>query len=70
MFKLGSQNNQLVRFMLHEKRAINRLTALTELGIQNLTARISDLRRAGYAVFDYHEVDMRGQVITNYYDGR
>ena len=37
MFKLGSQNNQLVRFILHEKRLVNRLNAFTELGIQNLT---------------------------------
>ena len=65
-FKLGSQNNQLVRFMFHENRSITRLTALTSLGIANLTARIADLRDAGYLVAGEIKVDMRGQKYVSY----
>jgi hypothetical protein len=66
MFKLGSQNNQLVRFLYHERRRVTRLNAATDLGIQNLTARIADLRKAGYQVNQTETVNMRGQVITEY----
>jgi hypothetical protein len=65
-FKLGSQNNQLVRFMFHEKRAITRLSALTGLGIANLTARITDLRDAGYQVDGVIKVDLRGRSYISY----
>ena len=65
-FKLGSQNNQLVRFMFHEKRSITRLSALTGLGIANLTARITDLRDAGYQVAGEYKVDMRGRKYISY----
>jgi hypothetical protein len=68
-FKLGSQNNQLVRFLFHEQRTINRINAAAELGIQNLTARIADLRKVGYPVYQSETVNMRGQIITNYYGG-
>lgn len=66
MFKLGSQNNQLVRFMFHERRAITRQTAMISLGIANLTARISDLRRAGYEIAVDTKVDMRGHEYASY----
>lgn len=69
-FKLGSQNNQLVRFLFHEGRAVSRLTAFTDLGVQNLTARIADLRRAGYIIGQVEDPDMRGKVITQYYGVR
>lgn len=65
-FKLGSQNNQLVRFMFHEKRSITRLSALTGLGIANLTARITDLRDAGYQVDGVFKTDMRGRKYISY----
>lgn len=65
-FKRGSQNNQLVRFMFHEKRSITRLGALTGLGIANLTARITDLRDAGYPVATDIKVDMRGKEYASY----
>lgn len=65
-FKRGSQNNQLVRFLFHERRNIDRTTASVELGIQNLTARIAELRKAGYQVAQLEQVNMRGQVITQY----
>jgi hypothetical protein len=66
-FKLGSQNNQLVRFIYHENRLVGRENAARELGIQNLTARIADLRAAGYDVKQTEIVNMRGQVITEYH---
>ena len=65
-FKLGSQNNQLVRFMFHEKRSVSRLSALTGLGIANLTARITDLRDAGYEVDTVIKTDMRGRQYASY----
>jgi helix-turn-helix protein len=65
-FKRGSQNNQLVRFMFHEKRSVSRLSALTGLGIANLTARITDLRDAGYEIDTEIKVDMRGQKYASY----
>lgn len=65
-FKLGSQNNQLVRFLFHEKRSISRLSALTGLGIANLTARITDLRDAGYEIDTIIKTDMRGRQYASY----
>jgi hypothetical protein len=65
-FKLGSQNNQLVRFLFHEKRSISRLSALTALGIANLTARITDLRDAGYEIDTVIKTDMRGRQYASY----
>ena len=65
-FKLGSQNNQLVRFLFHEKRSITRLSALTGLGIANITARISDLRAAGYQVASETRVDLAGRTYESY----
>lgn len=66
-FKLGSQNNQLVRFLFHERRAITRRTAMIDLGIANLTARITDLRKAGYVVESETKVDMRGHQYESYF---
>jgi hypothetical protein len=68
-FKRGSQNNQLVRFLFHERRAITRQTALISLGIANITARISDLRAAGYVIEVNTKVDMRGKSYASYVAG-
>jgi hypothetical protein len=65
-FKLGSQNNQLVRFLFHEKRSITRQTAMISLGIANLTARITELRDAGYQIDGTVKVDMRGHKYVAY----
>lgn len=65
-FKLGSQNNQLVRFLFHEKRTITRLSALTGLGIANLPARIQDLRDAGYEIETLTKTDLSGRPYASY----
>ena len=65
-FKLGSQNNQLVRFLFHEKRSITRVSALMGLDIANLTARITELRDAGYQIVGDIKVDMRGRKYVSY----
>ena len=66
MFKSGSQNHQLVRFLFHERRAITRQTAMISLGVANLTARIADLRKLGYNIVADEKVDMRGHVYASY----
>lgn len=50
MFKKSSQNSRLLRF-LKTGRDISANQAYDKFGIQNMTARVNDLRKAGYAVY-------------------
>lgn len=44
-----SQNQRILEYM-REHGSITQLEALTELGVMRLASRISELRRAGYAI--------------------
>lgn len=57
-FGSKSQNGKLLA-QFNQGRKVTRLTAM-HYGIQNLTARISDLRNAGYDIVCNWQTDMEG----------
>jgi len=65
MFKKSSQNSRLLRF-LKTGRDITANQAYDRFGIQNMTARINDLRKAGYAVYLNERVTGNGNTIRVY----
>lgn len=61
-----SQNTQILRHMLAGKD-ITRLGALVHYNIQNITARISELRDKGYDVRHRMRIDPRGSEYAEYF---
>lgn len=49
MFKAGSQNDRIVRYM-NEYGGITTMDAFMELGVTRLASRICEIRNEGYTV--------------------
>lgn len=65
MFKPGSQNDKLLTHLI-SGNSITRYEALLMFRVQNMTARISDLRAHGYDVQGTTKVDPNGQRYERY----
>ena len=61
-----SQNDTLLNYMANGK-GVSRLEALFSFSIQNITARIRDLRMAGVAVSTKLKRDPRGAEYAEYF---
>jgi hypothetical protein len=64
-FRPGSQNDKLVKH-LSAGNTITRYEAILMFRIQNITARMSDLFRAGYNVVTTVKTDPNGQTYAEY----
>ena len=62
----GMSQNQKILKMLHEGKKITRLKAM-HYGIMNLTARISELRNAGYDIRCRMRTDADGREYGEFY---
>ena len=60
-----SQQDKIIKHM-KRGRKLTRAQAMSDLGIANVTARISELRQAGYPVSDYWKTDKNrfGEAVT------
>jgi helix-turn-helix protein len=65
MFKPGSQNDLLLKHLLSGK-TITRYEAMLMFRVQNITARMSDLYKAGYDVKTTIRTDPNGQTYAKY----
>lgn len=64
-FKKGSQNDRLLTHMLGGRR-ITRYEAMLMFRVQNITARISDLVKAGFQVKTTIKTDPNNQTYAEY----
>lgn len=63
---ISPQSAKLLDYLSEEDREITQLVALTILGIGSLSARIADLRRAGYKIDGKRKHEVRGGTYTSY----
>jgi len=63
---LSPQAAKLLDYLSEDSREITQLVALTILGIGSLTARIGDLKRAGYRIEAKRKHEVRGGTYTSY----
>ena len=64
-FKTGSQNDRLLKYLTSGK-TITRYEAMLMFRVQNITARMSDLYRAGFQVKTFIKTDPNGQSYAQY----
>ena len=63
---LSPQAAKLLDYLSVDSREITQMVALTILGIGSLTARVGDLRRAGYKIKGTRKHEVRGGTYTSY----
>lgn len=66
MPKNGSQNDKILRHLLSGKR-LTRYEAILMFRVQNITARISELRQMGFNVKSFEKVDPNNQMYSEYF---